>query len=114
MKFINRARQTGKSTMMIYASVICDAPIIVKDQVKAHHLRALASELGVCVRIFTLLDWERAKHTREYENVLIDEADYIITEALNRFLNANVLACSFTIPMIESKLDNNKEEAKNE
>ena len=57
-KFINRGRQSGKSTMLIHAAYMTDSPIIVYDRVRKISLQEQAEKIGCKgVEIFTLKEW---------------------------------------------------------
>lgn len=105
MRFINRGRRTGKTTMLIYASSVTGAPIIVYDKVRAELIKKQARDLGIEIEVFTLLDWTQHNciRAREYNGVLIDEAKELIEAALSAYLQTNVFACTFSIPMTEIK-----------
>lgn len=105
MKIINRARRSGKTLMLINSSYINDIPILVKDECRAQLIRNQASELGLLIRVFTLSDWIR--DNIRFEKVYIDEGKEIIETILNNYLHTQVVACTFSIPMIE--IEENKE-----
>ena len=110
MRFLNMARRSGKTTMLIYTAYAVGVPIITMDKPRAANIKMQAKKLGLDVEVYDLYEWNRSKGTRE--DILIDEAEQIIGLALNSYLNADVLACSFTIPMIEGFIE--KKETKDE
>ena len=99
MRFLNMARRSGKTTMLIYTANAIGVPIITMDKCRAANIKMQAKKLGLDVEVYDLYEWNRSTGTRK--DILIDEAEQIIKLALNSYLNADVLACTFTIPMIE-------------
>ena len=109
MRFINMARRTGKTTLLINSSYTTGYPIIVKDSARAKAVKDQAKALGLDIEVISYLDWINGHY---YDNkVLIDEATELIEGALTRLLRAEVVACTFTIPFTEI---NNKESKTNE
>lgn len=102
MKFINRARGNRKSMMLIHTAYATDIPIIVSTNNRRDNLLKLAIDLG-CegIDIYTVEERRRFKMSRE--DLLVDDSDSIIQEALNEYLNGNVIAASMTIPMVNEK-----------
>lgn len=107
-KFINRGRQSGKSTMLIHAAYMTDSPIIVYDRARKMCLQELANNIGCKgVDIFTLEEWMRYIGRPKPKTVMIDEALQIVDKIMSKTLEAEVLAATFTLPMEEVP---NKEE----
>ena len=116
MNLINRDRQTGKTTMLIYTAHVTGYPIIVWDITRAKIIEHQAYKLGCTVNVFTINQWEHARRGYRVHDVLIDEAKDFIEAALNNYLGANVAACTATFPMdkIPSPEEKeNKEDLKN-
>lgn len=108
MKFINRGRQSGKSTMLIHAAYMTDSPIIVYDRVRKMCLQEQADKIGCKgVEIFTIAEWMELIGRHKPKTVMIDEALPIIDRIMSKTLEAEVLAATFTLPMEEVP---NKEE----
>lgn len=101
MRFINMARRSGKTTLLINAAYITGYPIIVKDSVRAKAIKEQAESLGLDIKVFSYLDWINC-HNHD-NKILIDEATELIEGALTGLLRAEVVACTFTIPMTEIK-----------
>lgn len=102
-KFINRGRQSGKSTILIHAAYLTDSPIIVYDSVRKRILQEQANKMGFKgVDIFTLEEWMRFIGRPKPKTILIDEALPIIDKIMSEALEAEVLAATFTLPMEEA------------
>lgn len=110
MRFINMARRSGKTTLLINSAYTTGYPIIVKDRARAAAIKDQAKALGLDIEVYTLNEWLNA-HCCQRDKVFIDEAADIIEGALISILKAEVVACTFTIPLTEI---NNKEVKANE
>lgn len=98
MKIINRARGSGKSTMLLYVAAVTSYPIIVPDFHTKEHLLLLEKESGINgVTIYTLDEWERSKPL--CGNVLIDELGNMLSRILSKYLHTNVVAATMSEPM---------------
>lgn len=104
MRFINRARQSGKTTLLINSAYATGYPIIVYDKARAAAVENQAKSLGLDIAVYTVDEWLRGRCP--CNKVFIDEAADIIEGALTSVLKAEVVACTFSIPMTEI---NNKE-----
>lgn len=104
MRFINMARRSGKTTLLINSAYATGYPIIVYDKARAAVVEHQAKSLGLDIKVFTLNEWLRGHCP--CNKVFIDEAADIIEGALMSVLKAEVVACTLTIPMTEI---NNKE-----
>lgn len=111
MKFLNMGRRSGKTTMLIHASYLTNTPIIVADNMRAKIIKEQAKDLGLDVEVYSVYEWKKRRVNIHNGGVLIDEAEKIIELALGNYLESNVFACSFSIPMIEGPI---KKEADNE
>lgn len=98
MKIINRPRRTGKTQMIITAAHVTGYPIITFTENMARHIAAQARSMGFNdIRVYSLPTFEHLRG-HETQNILIDEAELIIQQALNAYLRTNVIACTLTIP----------------
>lgn len=104
MRFINRARRSGKTTLLINSAYTSGYPILVYDKARAAAVKNQAKSLGLDIEVYTVNEWVRGHYP--CNKVFIDEAADIIEGALTSLLKAEVVACTFTIPMTEI---NNKE-----
>lgn len=101
MKFINMARQNGKTTMLINAAYANDAPIIVSSESRKSFVKKQAESMGLKVEVYSLNDFiQRHIHVSE---LYIDDAEDIIRIALMQTLGASVRACTISVPYIERK-----------
>ena len=112
MKYINVKRQNGKTTMLIHASYVTGYPIITSTAQMANFIIAQAKKMGLDIRVYSIGEWKRIPHhiEHEVENVLIDEAQDIISDALKEALRANVVASTMSIPMLELIHETEKKE----
>ena len=104
MRFINMARRSGKTTLLINSAYATGYPILVYNKARAAAVKNQAKSLGLDIEVYTLVEW--INHHKGGDKVFIDEAADIIEDALLCLLKAEVVACTFTIPMTEI---NNKE-----
>lgn len=104
MKFINMGRRSGKTTILITTAYATGYPIIVRTSEQAQWVRDRAKSLGMDVEVFSYSQWINI-HRGPDNKVLVDEATDFIEDALKNSLNANVVTCTFTIPMEDIKKD---------
>lgn len=103
MKIINMARQNGKTTMLINAAYVNNAPILVSSESRKSIVRKQAESMGLEVKVYSLNDYI-ANHMRVHSSELyIDDAEDIIEKALLQTLGTPVRACTISIPYIERK-----------
>lgn len=101
MKIINRARQSGKTTMMIHTSYVTGCPILVYNHARAEQLLVQAKQLGCKVEVYTIDEWLRMHGVeRQHPNVLIDETEDLIEQALENMLCTKITACTMSIPCV--------------
>lgn len=106
-KCINMARRSGKTTLLINASFVTGAPIVVYDNARKAAVIAQAKDQGLDVQVYTLKDWIDNRSLPHCDTgVLIDEADLIIEKALECYLYKKVIAYTISQPII----DRNKKE----
>lgn len=107
MRFINMARRSGKTTLLINSAYVTGYPIIVYDKARAKSVMDQAKSLGLDINVFTFHEWINNHYHNPINKVYIDEASELIEGALTSLLEAEVIACTVTIPLTEIK----KEEA---
>ena len=107
MRFINMARRSGKTTLLINSAYTTGYPIIVYDKARAAAVKNQAKSLGLDIEVYTVNEWITTHCP--CNKVFIDETADIIEGALTSLLRAEIVACTFTIPMTEIK---NKEAEK--
>lgn len=98
MRYINMARRSGKTTILINSAYITGYPILVYNKARAAAVKKQAKSLGLDISVFTVSEWITSKYPCKGK-VLIDEAADIIKDALEYLLKAEVVACTFSIPM---------------
>ncbi len=97
MRFINRARQSGKSSMLVSTAYVMNYPIVVDTAARKENLKALAYKMRCKDVLIITVQEMRYIHGNNPEKVLIDEADSIIGKALNEYLHTNVVAASLSL-----------------
>lgn len=101
MKFINMARQNGKTTMLINAAYVNNAPILVPSENRKEFVKKQAESMGLKVEVYSLHEiLMRRIHVSEF---YIDDAEGVIERALIEMLGAPVRACTISVPYIERK-----------
>lgn len=103
-RFINMARQNGKTTLLIHTSFVTGAPIIVTDTARKKFILDQAKEQDLDIRVYTLREWNENRSLPHcVTGVLIDEAEEVIEKALEYYLGTTVIAYTASIPMREIK-----------
>ena len=103
MRFINMARQNGKTTMLINAAYVNGAPILVSSESRKSFVKKRAESMGLKVEVYSLHEFV-VNHMHVYSSELyIDDAEDIIEKVLNQTLGTPVRACTMSIPYIERK-----------
>lgn len=100
MKFINRSRHSGKTTMLINTAHITGYPILVEDTSRATYMIEQARKMGINdIQVYDVDSYLKAKiFGHSLTEILIDEGEKIIEKALNNYLQSTVVACTFSIP----------------
>lgn len=106
MKIINRGRETGKTTMLISTAYVTGKPIITYTMNNKNHLMSMAKKMGVLtnIEIYTINEW--LEYHRSYmpnNEILVDDIELILGDALSKFLNAKVTTGTMTVPMDDIK-----------
>ena len=108
MKFINMARQSGKTTMLINAAYVNGAPILVPNENRKMYLEEQAKSMGLKVEVYSLNDPIITRiHPSEF---YIDDAEEVFERALMQLLGAPVRACTMSIPYIERKKEEKEDD----
>lgn len=111
MRIINRGRGTGKTTMLISTAYVTGKPVITSTMNSKNNLMSMAEKMGVStnIEVYTINEWlESHKSYRSSNEILVDNVELILGDVLSKFLNANVVAGTMTVPMDDIK-DNTKE-----
>lgn len=101
MRIINRERGSGKTTILIGAAAATGARIITPTEDMARFVASEARKNGLDIlEPFSIVHWNNVKHLHPFcgNDVLIDEGEAIIEEALKRYMGANVIAVTMTVP----------------
>lgn len=111
MRIINRGRATGKTAMLISTAYVTGKPIITSTMNNKNNLMSMAEKMGILINIevYTINEW--LEYHRSYmpnNEILVDNVELILGDVLSKFLNANVIAGTMTVPMDDVK-DNIKE-----
>ena len=101
MKFINMARQNGKTTMLINAAYVNNASILVSSESRKHFVKDRAKSMGLKVEVYSLHEYIMTRP--HVSGLYIDDAEEVIERALIETLRAPVRACTISIPYIERK-----------
>ena len=102
MMIINKERQSGKTTGLIYTSEATGFPILTKTLQSAKSISETAKRMG-CV----IPDPMTVSNYKMYCNcigqmprkVLIDELETILDDAVDEYIHGHVVAATMTIPM---------------
>lgn len=110
MKFINMARQSGKTTMLINAAYVNGAPILVSSESRKSFVKKQAESMGLTVEVYSLHEFI-SNHMHVYSSELyIDDAEDIIEKSLQQTLGAPVRACTISVPCIERKREEKEDD----
>lgn len=101
MKFINMARRNGKTTMLINAAYVNNAPILVPNENRKKSVKEQAESMGLKVEVYSIREFVVSR-VHAYE-LYIDDAEEIIEHALMQMLGTSVRACTMSVPYIERK-----------
>lgn len=108
MKFINMARQSGKTTMLINAAYVNGAPILVPDEKRKMCVEEQAKSMGLKVDVYSVREFVTSRiHASE---LYIDEAEEVIERALMQTLATSVRACTMSVPYIERKKEEKEDD----
>lgn len=110
MRIINRGRRTGKTAMLISTAYVTGKPIITSTMNTKNSLLDMAERMGISanIEVYTINEWlEYHKLYMPNNEILVDNVELILGDVLSKFLNANVIAGTMSVPM-----DNIKDDAK--
>lgn len=110
MRIINRGRGTGKTAMLISTAYVTGKPIITCTMNTKNSLLDMAERMGISanIEVYTINEWlEYHKLYMPNNEILVDNVELILGDVLSKFLNANVIAGTMSVPM-----DNIKDDAK--
>lgn len=110
MRIINRGRGTGKTAMLISTAYVTGKPIITSTMNTKNSLLDMAERMGISanIEVYTINEWlEYHKLYMPNNEILVGNVELILGDVLSKFLNANVIAGTMSVPM-----DNIKDDAK--
>ena len=110
MRIINRGRGTGKTAMLISTAYVTGKPIVTSTMNTKNSFLDMAERMGISanIEVYTINEWlEYHKLYMPSNEILVDNVELILGDVLSKFLNANVIAGTMTVPM-----DNIKDDAK--
>lgn len=111
MRIINRGRNTGKTAILISTAYVTGKPIITSTMNNKNNLMGMAEKMGIStnIEVYTINEWLECHRLYKQSNeILVDNVELMLGDVLSKFLNANVIAGTMTVPMDDVK-DNTKE-----
>lgn len=111
MRIINRGRGTGKTTMLVSTAYVTGKPIITSTMSNKNNLMDTAKTMGISnsIEVYTINEWLELHRPYILNNeILVDNIELMLGEVLSKYLNANVVAGTMTIPM-DTKENDTKE-----
>lgn len=101
MRFINKCRGTGKTTMMIHSAYTTGYPIIVTTHIRKDYVLQQAHEMNCDgINVYTVDEWNRLRNaSHEERQVFVDETEDLLKKILNEYLDANVVAATLSLEM---------------
>lgn len=98
MNLLIKDRASGKTTGLIYTSEATQYPIVTFNRQSIEYIKHMADDMG-CLIPEPLCIWDfrdNSAKRRLPDNILLDEAGMIISDALNTYLGTNVVAATMT------------------
>lgn len=96
-RLIIKDRAAGKTTQLLYTSETTGYPIVTWSEESKKLLLDKAKELNLIIpEPMTVQNWDLKHRGRNIEHVLIDDAERVISEALNQYFNCDVIAVTLT------------------
>lgn len=100
MKLLIKARQAGKTTQLIYTSEATGYPIVVPSCVMKKYTEEMAAKMGCNIpepiTVGELRDISR-NGILDPDNVLLDNAEFILKDALKEYLGKNVVCATMSL-----------------
>ena len=115
MRIINRGRRTGKTAMLISSAYVTGKPIITSTMNSKNNLMSMAEKMGIStnIEVYTINEWLECHRVYKQSNeILVDNVELILGDVLSKFLNANVIAGTMTVPMDDAKDDTKESDRK--
>lgn len=99
MNLLIKNRASGKTTGLIYTSEATQYPIVTFNRRSIEYIKHMADDMGCIIpEPLCILDFRgnSASGRRLPDNILLDEAGMVISDALNTYLGTNVVAATMT------------------
>ena len=93
MKIITGKRGTGKTTQLIVASALNNIPIVTYSETHADYIKDLAHRMKIQIPDPISIN----KMPRCYEEVLVDDAEFILQKIFSDHFNANISAITLSL-----------------
>ena len=99
MKLLIKGRASGKTTGLIYTSEATGYPIITNSKITANYIKNQATEMGCEIpEPITVNDIHSGMKLPSDANVLFDNVETILKDALSYYLGANVVCATMSSP----------------
>ena len=97
MKLLIKDRGTSKTTGLIYTSEATGYPIITNSKIQAAYIKEQAKNMDCDIpEPITVNDIHSGMNLPQDANVLFDNVETILEDALNHYLGANVICATMT------------------
>ena len=99
MKLLIKARQSGKTTQLIYTSEATGYPIVVPNYGMKKITEEMAAKMGCNIPEPITVGALRDKSHNgilDPDNVLLDNAEFILKDALKEYLGKNVVCATMS------------------
>lgn len=97
MQLVIKNRGEGKTAQLIYASEITGMPIVQLTRAMCNHTKQMAKEMGCVIpEPMTVAELRNLHRVPNQPEVIVDNIHLIINDALNFYLNANVIGGTMT------------------
>lgn len=107
MKLIVKDRQKGKTTGLIYTSEATGFNIVCANKAHADNIRNMAKDMGCQIpRVLTVNEIQNPIDidTSKERQFLLDDTEYILRDALEKYLGVNIFAAALTAGPIEESI----------
>lgn len=95
MYLMDRERGSGKTTKLIHTSEVTGYPIVVRNRGSVNIINERAAQMDCIIPKCISVD-ELRNMPHKPERILIDEGVTIINDALQEYLQSDVVAITFT------------------
>ena len=100
MKLLIKDRASGKTTGLIYTSEATGYPIVTNSKITANYIKEQAKEMNCDIPDpITVNDIHSGMGLPSDVNVLFDNVETILKDALNYYLGANVVCATMSSPI---------------